>query len=178
MTLAQAVFILLNSLPRHYTDKNEVGRSERMQTLSVSIAEGVHYVIERKYFNDEAVLAGAVVYLGNIESHYALRVHEGACKPWECDKSTSIGPWQGKRRKGWTDEYWMSLRGLSLEATSENARIASMTIAGDFGTCKTMPGAFGLYNTGKFCDSERYLSADKYITIFANRIRILMSKEL
>jgi hypothetical protein len=178
MTLAQAVFILLNALPRHYSDTHEVGRSERLQNLSVSIQEGTLYVIERKYFSDAATLAAAVIYFGNVESHFAYRVHAGFCKTWECDKKKAVGPWQFHSRDGWTDEYWQSLHGLSVEASSEQARIVATTIAGNYGICHSMSGAFGLYNTGSFCDSKRYEMAEKYIPMFANRIRMLMKKEL
>lgn len=173
MTLAQAVFVLLNALPRHYTDKNEVGRSERLQALSVSIAEGAKSAVEHKYFNDTAVLAAAVVYLGNIETHYAYRIQMGLCRSWECDKNRAVGPWQGHRRDSWSDEYWFQYR----ESIVEQATVAAQTIAGNYGICRSMAGAFGLYNTGEFCDSERYETAEKYIPIFANRIKILMKKE-
>jgi len=173
MTLAQAVFILLNALPRHYTDKHEVGRSERLRELSVAIADGTQNVVSRKEFGDAATLAAAVVYLGNIETHYAYRIQVGLCRSWECDKNKAVGPWQGHRRDSWTDEYW----NLYRSSVSEQAVVAALTIAGNFGTCHTMAGAFGLYNTGSFCDSERYNTAEKYIPIFANRIRVLMKSE-
>jgi hypothetical protein len=177
MTLAQAVFVLLNALPRHYTDKNEVGRSERLQSLSVSIAVGTEYVIEHKQFGDTATLAAAVVYFGNIESHYAYRIHAGFCKSWECDKGKAVGPWQLQRRDGWSDEYWLSLHGMTILATSEQARIVGTTIAGNYGICGSMSGAFSLYNTGSTCVTDRYEMADKYISLFANRIRVLMKEE-
>jgi hypothetical protein len=173
MTLAQALLVLLNALPRHYTDKNEVGRDERLQSLSVAIAEGVQHTIEQKYFSDATVLGAAVVYLGNIESHYAYRIQAGLCRSWECDKNLAVGPWQGHRRDSWTDEYWAHYR----ESLTEQATVAAQTIAGNLGTCHSMAGAFGLYNTGKFCDSARYATAEKYVQIFANRIRVLLKKE-
>jgi hypothetical protein len=177
MTLAQAIFIILNALPRHYTDKNEVGRSERLQSLSVSIAEGTERVIENKLFGDTATLAAAVVYFGNVESHYAYRIHAGFCKSWECDKGKAVGPWQIQKVDSWTDEYWRFLHGSSIEVVSEQARIVATRIAGNFGICHSMSGAFGLYNTGNFCDSKRYEMADKYIPMFTNRIRVLMKRD-
>lgn len=42
--------------------------------------------------------AAFILAWGENETHYALRIHSGSCRRWECDHGRARGPWQDHRR--------------------------------------------------------------------------------
>lgn len=73
-----------------------------------------------------------LIAIGYHESTWSLRIHRGQCKPWECDRGLSRGPWQQKRNV-FTSPVWDQLHGL--EHVDTQAAAASDFLRRSYGTC-------------------------------------------
>lgn len=48
---------------------------------------------------------------GQHETHFAVRIHSGNCKRWECDRGRARGPWQ-LHQNGMRAEDWNRMHGV------------------------------------------------------------------
>jgi len=190
MTFTQAILIVLQSLPVHYTDKSEARRDERLKTIASAIADASSWVVDHHYYNDKVELAGALLQKGEIETGFAEHVHSGQCRPHECDfrwsmvngrwskdkEPRAVGLWQTHKLKDWSIEYWHSLKGTSYEATYETARVTAIRIAGGVGKCGSLAGSFELYNSGHNCNGRKFEASAHVALSLANKIRIYLQK--
>ncbi len=88
------------------------------------------------------------------ETRFALNVHEGRCRSFECDpfRSPVTGKIEHRSRSLWqlqlnsliVDE-WDKLVGTSLEATRHAAFAASKLLGRGFRACRTIPGTISRY---------------------------------
>ena len=98
MTLVDIALAVLLVLPRWYEDVNEdpMMRHHRMSTIAMSVAisteratctgewKGV-LTCKRIWAREPVELAMGVLALGWHKTRYSKHVHEGHCKPYECD---------------------------------------------------------------------------------------------
>lgn len=163
--------MVLLILPRWYEDVNEdpIERHARMSTIAMSVADASDRAsctgrweavpdCKRMWYGDPTDLAMGVLALGWHETRYSKHVHEGRCKPWECDPYVRAdgtighkahGPWQ---IHSWA-QGWSKMTNTSYAATYTGAFAAATSISSGYGTCRgSYRGAVSRYATGKTCD--------------------------
>ncbi len=132
MTYAFILAALL-SLPTAKEDR-PVTPEKTLQLEAVAAA--VHRATKTP---DEAAF---VLAWGSAETHYSLRIAEGRCLIWECDRGKARGPWQIHRNAAMSAEQWDRMHGV--EHIDEQARVAAARARWALRQCKVdrIRGAF------------------------------------
>jgi hypothetical protein len=99
--MLKAVLVALALLPRFHEDREAVGKVVQENAIAAAIAKVTSNP-------DEAAFLLA---WGDAETHYSLRIHEGRCFRWECDRGRARGPWQ-LHRNGRSLELWDRMHGV------------------------------------------------------------------
>lgn len=156
MTVAW-ILSLLVSLPPAYADRyseTEDAREVRMD----AIARAVHDATSKatctgRFATDtcEALWSGRPEHLAMLlvtkgwwESRYALNVHEGNCKPWECDAGKARTPWQ-LQHTSFSAPDWDDMVGVDFESTRRAAWSAAKVLAVGMRRCHSFHGALSWY---------------------------------
>lgn len=170
-TLTPAIiFALLKTFAIPTIDAHEENRNERLQTIAAAVFASAERATCKGQFatptckpiaGDDFEVAAEVAGKANFETHLRSNVHADQCKPWECDPvrlrtrdhviiyHRARSPWQLQRPKTWSNERWESIRGDSLEATTNAAWEATKLLQGYRGMCGgTTEGAFAGYASG------------------------------
>lgn len=103
-------------------------KHEQLETVARSIA----------VVAETPELAAMLITLGWFESKFAIRIAEGRCKPFECDRGRARGPFQIHRRAGMTDAEWDGLLGTNAEATLASTREAARRIRAARVRCRSL----------------------------------------
>ena len=185
--LHEAILSILLSLPVHIADIGEVGRFERFDNL----AQGMSQACERAacwgpyagdwcrvVYGDRVSMAGMMIELGYEETGFSRHVQVGNCGPYECDpywvagrlRHRSHGPWSA-HRNGMPLERWNSFLGVELNNVERAAWYSVTMLAGGFGSCGNMPGAFARYARGFGCSWSEADFRSVVALRFADRIR-------
>lgn len=92
-----------------------------------------------------------ILAVGMAETHFALRIHDGQCKAWECDRGLARGPFQ-QHMNAHVRKYWDRLTGV--ENTKVQVRVADAALKRAYYTCGRtgLAGAINAY-AGKRCDA-------------------------
>jgi hypothetical protein len=112
-----ALHELLSKLPRWHEDTTEPdeARAERLRTIATAQVTATGGDVP------------AAVFLATVswwESRLAKHVHEGACRPWECDRGRARGLAQVQLASGVDRDLWERSKGTDYPAT-----LASMQAA-------------------------------------------------
>ncbi len=142
----------LRSLPVYFEDRAD---PELKATQLADMATAIEQAAEQhrppgvKVKDWEATLITVAFH----ESTNSLRIHQGLCKPHECDSGRARGPWQ-QHRNGRTEDDWNAL--IGLEHTGFQAETASVQLRRGFLNCKGSPAPWlqGTLNNyaGKNCN--------------------------
>lgn len=168
MKLTATILSMLLSLPPAYTDVEEEGREQRMQVVAAAIAHASTRAACVEPYDDprckpiwhrsEVELGALLVTKGWWESRFALNVHEGKCKPYECDAHEWRGtivhrarsPWQFQRTS-YSEDLWDVSVGTDFESTRNAAWVATRVLATGMDHCKNAYGALSWYAVHR-CD--------------------------
>lgn len=117
------------------------------------LAERLQVVVRaiRRAAPEDAELRWMLLTTAQHESHFALRIHEGKCRPGECDGGRARSLWQLHRNARMKPGEWESLAGTSQEATDLGARLAAGLLRGARASCGDAEGALSLYARGGGC---------------------------
>jgi hypothetical protein len=143
--MTEMILAVLLSLPPWHGDvETREEREARMRVVAQAIDTAA--AGDRK-------LALLLVVLGESESHYARHIHEGQCRPWECDRGKSVSPWQIRSGPWLSHEAWEGMRGADLAATTRAAQYVARSLRHGLRACKSsMPsplhGAFSVTARG------------------------------
>ncbi len=131
--MLKAIILALAVLPVAGEDKPVT--PEKTAQLN-AIAAAVHRHAKTP---DEAAF---VLAWGDAETHYSLRIAEGRCLIWECDRGKARGPWQVHRNAAMSAEQWDKMHGV--EHIDEQARVAAARARWALRQCKVdrIRGAF------------------------------------
>lgn len=125
-----------------------------------------------------------LVTIGFWESRYSQNVHEGKCKPWECDPMVQKDS-QGRTikithrsRTNWQLQYndsikneWPNMVGTSQEATDLAAWASAKMLSKGYNSCGTIWGAISKYAGVKHCKWEKGKSR---VDFFNYRTKMLL----
>ena len=172
MTLTEALLVLLQKAAVPKSDSNEVDRDVRLQKVAFAIGRASELatctneyspVGCRKIASDENLVVAELYWLAEAETAVRSNVHRDECTRYQCDAvrvrtaagfqtiHLARGLWQPHKPPRWTSARWESIRGDSLEATSNAAWEAAKMLEGYRGMCGGTRGAFAGYATGKHC---------------------------
>lgn len=171
MNLIQFITMVLLSLEPSYSDNEPWDvRTQRMETVAKAIDDAAaqatcsdaHAVETCKpmWPGSKRELALLLVTKGYWESRFAKNVHEGKCRPYECDAATINGniihrarsPWQVQRTNLVTKEEYSKMQSSSLESTTMAAVAATRHLAVGMAKCHTIPGAISIYGGAGNCN--------------------------
>src|SRR6266576_1369009 len=142
--MKELLLIFLLGLPIYQEDVDSLIKPGQLDTVAGAVAEVA---------GGNRRLAALLVVIGHAETGYSLRIHEGHCRPWECDHGRARGPWQ-TWRNGMPAEKWAKMRGL--QNTKEQASQARVIVENGLRICGTPRGAFAHY-MGLPCRSQNSL---------------------
>jgi hypothetical protein len=166
MSLSAWVLAAVLSLPPAYADREETGRAERMTTVANAVVEVTaratcadSYAVPRCspiWSGDRRSLAALLIAKGWWESRFARNVHEGQCRPDECDAVKWRGqivhrarsPWQ-LQRTAYSSPEWDEMVGTSYPATRAAAWAAAKVLSEGSRRCQSPRGALAWYAAGR-----------------------------
>jgi len=159
---------MLLSLPPAYVDRDEPGRDQRMQTIADAVAHATARAsctgpydeagCEPIWQDSPTNLAALVVTKGWWESRFVRNVHEGKCRPDECDPirtpqgivHRARSPWQ-IQRTAYSERFWTSMVGTGFKPTRNAAWVAATILAEGKRRCRSYYGALAWYGVQR-CD--------------------------
>jgi hypothetical protein len=177
MNLLTYALLMLHTLPPAYADIDEPNRHERLETIAMACTQAVQLATctgpyeqkktcEIKWNYDQYDLLALIVTKGWWESRFALNVHQGNCRSYECDpiKMRTTGkivhlartPWQFQRT-AYSETYWDKMVGTDLESTRLAAYTAAIILSRGRDACKSEQGAIVWYGRGRCRSDSRHL---------------------
>lgn len=131
--LALKILAVLLALPTYAEDRDRPEeKREQLRAVAQAIADA----------SESRAEAALLIASGWEETGWSLRVHEGRCRPNECDHGQARGPWQ-LHRDGMPQETWDQMAGL--ENTATQARTAAKRIQWYRVSCGDTTGAIARY---------------------------------
>jgi len=181
MNFLEYIVTVLLSLQPAYADKEAWDqRANRMHVIAEAIddasskatCEGKYSTTDCKktWTNSKRDLALLLVTKGFWESKFAKNVHEGKCRPYECDSYTKNGRVIHKARSLWqiqktglvTKEEYNMMNASSVESTTMAANVAVRYLATGMNACKTISGAIAIYGGAKSCSWKGALPREHF----------------
>ena len=170
MNFIKYITAILLSLQPPFADKETwEDRSARMEIVAVAIDDASSKsTCTEKYDTKDCTkiwpgekkdLALLLVTQGYFESKFAKNVHEGKCKPYECDSYRKNGAvihrarslWQIQKTNLVTREEYTKMKSSSQESTTLSANVAVRYLLTGMKSCKTIRGALAVYTGAKSC---------------------------
>lgn len=127
--LIKLLVTLLITLPVYKADVSAPAKAAQLETLGAAIASAA---TAEDWPLGEKSLAALLITVGYHESAFALHVHEGRCRPWECDGGRARGPWQLHSNR-YTRTVWDQLHGVEHSEIQARAAAKMLTLA--YWTC-------------------------------------------
>lgn len=161
----EVLVLLMLGLPAHHRDDEAPeARRARLATIATSVIDAAARATCRDHPEDDACvrhwpgseqdLTVLLVTQAYQESRFALNVHEGRCRSYECDpyRDPRTGKIVHRARSLWqlqlsslTADEWDEVEGTSLEATRAAAFAASKLLGRGLRSCRTVIGAISRY---------------------------------
>lgn len=104
-------------------------KAVQYQSLAVAIAKASQ---KPKLPISKRDLASLLITIAGRETHFSLRIHEGNCLAWECDRGRARGPWQ-QQQNHFTRPIWDQLHGFAT--VDVQAQSAADALARGYWTC-------------------------------------------
>lgn len=149
MTLKLMLAAIL-SLPTFREDIDSPAKPAQLEVLAAGIAQAS--VGRPKPARDWAALVAAIAWH---ESGFSLRIHDGHCKPHECDRGRARGLWQNHKNL-YTAPHWDKL--IGTEHSALQAKIAADMLERSYWYCARSgaPWLVGTINAyaGRACAAQ------------------------
>jgi hypothetical protein len=169
--IAYITTILLGLQPAYGDNETWQERSERMTIVAHAIDDASSKATCSDKYDvkdcaptwpqDKRSLAILLITKGYWESKFAKNVHEGKCRPYECDavknaKGQTVShrarsPWQIQRTGLVTKEEYTNMASSSLESTTISANVAVRHLSIGMRKCNTILGAMSVYGGVQSC---------------------------
>lgn len=129
MSLTTYLLLAISSLPTFHEDVGESFVSKK-RTQAEVIAQAISEVSEttRGWPGTKRELASLLLTVAWHETRLSLRIHDGLCKPYECDRGRARGLWQLQVHRSLPKERWLELAGLDLDSTRSAAEEAAKAL--------------------------------------------------
>jgi hypothetical protein len=129
VSLTTYLLAAIASLPTFHEDVGEhmaAQKQEQAQMIAAAIDEAVQN--SKDWPDSKRELASLMLATAWHETRLSIRIHDGRCKPLECDRGRARGLWQLQMHRSLPRERWLRVAGLSLEATRDAAREAAIAL--------------------------------------------------
>ncbi|NBP01860.1 MAG: hypothetical protein EBU90_17325 [Proteobacteria bacterium] len=168
--IAYITTILLGLQPAYGDNETWQERTDRMTIVAEAIDDASSRATCSDKYNvegcvatwpqDKKSLAILLVTKGYWESKFAKNVHEGKCRPYECDSYRKDGhlihkarsPWQIQRTGLVSKEEYSKMNSSSQESTTVSANVAVRYLSIGMRQCHTIMGAMSIYGGVKSCN--------------------------
>jgi hypothetical protein len=124
------------SLPTFHEDVGAALLAKKQAQAQV-IAQAIADVAESAegWSGRQRELATLLLTVAWHETRFSLRIHEGNCKPYECDHGRARGLWQLHVQPSLPREEWIHVAGLDVESTRLAAREAAKALSRSRNMC-------------------------------------------
>ena len=149
--------VLLAATP-HVSDRTEPpeSRQERLELLADAMALAVEESVSTgRWTRAPKELGAYLLTVGQWESHWAARIHQAKCLPWECDRGRARSPWQFQRW-GLLRDAWDRYEGADAGSTRRAARAAALVLSRARRACSSPVGVFAYYHRGTCMPSPAF----------------------
>lgn len=193
MKLINYIVSILLSLDPSYSDKETwAERTTRMEIIAEAIDDASSKATceekyntldcKKKWINNRRSLTLLLITKGFWESKFAKNVHEGKCRPYECDSYTFNGntfhrarsPWQIQRTGLVMKEEYDKMNSSTRESTVMSANVAVRYLAMGMNSCKTITGTMAIYGGAKSCNWDGVAPRVE----FYNRLQKMEEKDI
>ena len=129
VSLAAYILAAIQVLPTFHEDVGEVFAEEKRVQTSL-IADAVSDVASNAqgWPGSSRELAALMLTVAWHETRFSLRIHEGRCRPYECDEGRARGLWQLHSHRSLPRERWLALAGVDATATHSSAEEAARAL--------------------------------------------------
>lgn len=124
------VLAAMRSRPVYKEDVDLVAEKQAQQS---ELCQAIRRESKRQRIATELDWAALMIAIGEHESNFSLRIHQGFCYAGECDGGRARGPWQ-LHRYGIAKEHWHDMHGLDSVAIQAHA--ASRALERGYGVCR------------------------------------------
>ncbi|MGC4090269.1 MAG: hypothetical protein QM756_20790 [Polyangiaceae bacterium] len=136
MSLTSYLLAAIATLPTFHED---VGAElvARKQAQAEVIAQAISDVAESAegWSGSKRELATLLLTVAWHETRFSLRIHEGKCKPYECDHGRARSLWQLHVHPSLPRDLWLQLAGVDVESTRRAAREAAKALSRSRNMC-------------------------------------------
>ncbi|HET9958094.1 MAG TPA: hypothetical protein VFQ61_26545, partial [Polyangiaceae bacterium] len=129
MSLASYVLMGITALPTFHEDVGD-RYSEQKRIQAETIATAIAEVAEKAqgWPGTPRELASLLLTVAWHETRLSLRIHEGNCRPFECDHGRARGLWQLHMHASLPRERWLTVAGLDPDSTRAAAQEAARAL--------------------------------------------------
>jgi hypothetical protein len=129
VSLTTYLLLAISSLPTFKEDVGEFFLPKKRAQAEI-IAQAIAEVSEttRGWPGSKRELASLLLTVAWHETRLSLRIHDGLCKPYECDRGRARGLWQLHAHASLPKERWLAVAGLDLESTRNGAAEAAKAL--------------------------------------------------
>ncbi len=129
MSLTAYILAAIQVLPTFHEDVGEDHVAQkRVQAHLIANAVAEVAGNARGWPGSPRELAALMLTVAYHETGFSLRIHDGHCKPYECDKGRARGLWQLHAHRSLPRERWLTLAGLDDAATRLSAQEAAYAL--------------------------------------------------
>lgn len=132
MSLSAAVLAALLTLPTYAEDTGPELAGAKLAQLT-AVADAVAEASAAQRIATSRDWAALVVAIGFHESGFSLRIHDGHCRPLECDRGRARGPWQ-LHRYAEAVTWWDQMQGV--DNVELQAKVVSARMRRGYYTCR------------------------------------------
>lgn len=129
MSLTTYLLTAIAALPTYKEDVGEhlaVQKHDQAQMIATAIDQAVEET--RGWPGSKRELASLMLAIAWHETRLSLRIHDGRCKPYECDRGRARGLWQLHAHRSLPRERWLKVAGLNPEFTRNAASEAALAL--------------------------------------------------
>ncbi|HEY8944772.1 MAG TPA: hypothetical protein VIM73_10940 [Polyangiaceae bacterium] len=112
--------------------------AELKREQRATVAQAISIVATEQRSIPPLELAAVLVTLGEHETNWRLRLHQGWCRTFECDRGRARGSYQLQRRSGMSESEWDGLLGLGLTPTLRATREAARRVRAARRRCRSL----------------------------------------
>lgn len=137
MSLTTYLLIAIASLPTFHEDVGEQFAAQKRQQAEL-IANAISRAAEnvQGWPGSKRELATLLLTVAWHETRLSLRIHDGRCKPFECDHGRARGLWQLHAHASLTRERWLTVAGLDAQSTFNGAAEAALALTRSRHMCR------------------------------------------
>jgi hypothetical protein len=129
VNLTAYLLAAIASLPTFHEDIGDelaVQKRAQAETIATAITQAVEKT--PNWPGSKRELATLLLTVAWHETRLSLRIHDGHCKPYECDHGRARGLWQLHAHASLPRERWLTVSGLDLPSTVNGASEAALAL--------------------------------------------------